>query len=314
MTSAVRDPAAARITVTRPADFDEFWARTLDGLPDPEPALTYRAELSTATVAVFDLRYTSYQNLRVAAWYALPRAGGLTRPLPGLVTIPGYISEPDVPRRWAERGYATLAVAPRGKLRSNAVFNPGYPGLLTHNIVDHHTYGYRGFYADVVRALDVLAERPEVDPARIGVQGSSQGGGLGIVSAALRPELVRCVSAGAPYLCGIWAATRLTHSYPYEEITEYLRVHPEHAEAIERSVTYYDGLNFAPKVRCSSFVYLGLQDDVCPPETGFAVYRELGGVKRLETYEGCGHHAGLPWVQASIEEFLARRLLPEGVR
>lgn len=156
-----------------------------------------------------DVRYTSYQGLRVAAWYTTPRHG--TAPYPALVTIPGYISEPDVPRRWSELGYAALAVAPRGKLHSNAVFNPGYPGLLTDNIVDHHTYGYRGFYLDVVR-VDVLLEQSEVDANRIGLQGSSQGGGLGISTAVLRPEAIACVSAGAPYL------TRLTRSYPYEEI------------------------------------------------------------------------------------------------
>ncbi|MCK2241939.1 MULTISPECIES: acetylxylan esterase [unclassified Crossiella] len=310
--TATRDPATAVLTVPRPPDFTEFWAQTLDGLPEPDAALAYLPTLSTDTVAVFDLRYTSYQDVEIAAWYAVPRGEG--RVFPGLVTIPGYISEPDVPRYWAELGYATLSVAPRGKLRSNAVFNPGYPGLLTHNIVDHHTYGYRGFYADVIRALDVLAARPEVDEQRIGVQGSSQGGGLGIVSAALRPDLVRCFAAGAPYLCGIWASTKLTHSYPYEEITEYLRVHPEHAEAIQQSVAYYDGMNFAPLVRAPSYVYLGLEDDVCPPETGFAVFRELGGDKVLDTYAGCAHHAGLHWVQPKIEAFLAGHLTPEAVR
>ncbi|WHT21948.1 acetylxylan esterase [Crossiella sp. CA-258035] len=310
-TNTARDPANAMITVPTPPDFTEFWARTLDSLPDPIPTLAHLPSLSTDTVAVFDLRYTSYQDVEVAAWYAVPRAEG--RVFPGLVTIPGYISEPDVPRRWAELGYATISVAPRGKLRSNAVVNPGYPGLLTHHIVDHHTYGYRGFYADVIRALDVLAARPEVDAQRIGVQGSSQGGGLGIISAALRPDLVRCFAAGAPYLCGIWEATKLTHSYPYEEITEYLRAHPGHAEAIQRSVAYYDGMNFAPLVRCPSYVYLGLADDVCPPETGFAVFRALGGDKVLDTYEGCAHHAGLHWVRAKFEAFLARHLNPEAV-
>jgi cephalosporin-C deacetylase len=304
----LRVPEAATIDVPRPADFDEFWAESLAACPAPEPSFEYSPTLSTDTVAVYDVRYTSYQGLRVAAWYTVPRHAAA--PYPALVTIPGYISEPDVPRYWSERGYAALAVAPRGKLRSNAVFNPGYPGLLTDNIADHHTYGYRGFYLDVVAAVDVLLERSEVDSDRIGLQGSSQGGGLGISTAALRPEAIACVSAGAPYLCGIMAATRLTRSYPYEEITEYLRVHPDHEPLVAETVSYYDGINFAPKVRAPVLIYLGMEDDVCPPETGFALHRVLPGEKRLYTYPRCAHHAGLPWVMTAVEEFLAEHLKP----
>ena len=92
--------------------------------------------------------------------------------------LPGYQMDPPIPKEWARKGYVALSVAPRGKLRSNRQFNPGYPNLLTHNIVDRHTYAYRGFYVDACRGIDFLLSRPEVDGARIGVVGSSQGGGL----------------------------------------------------------------------------------------------------------------------------------------
>jgi cephalosporin-C deacetylase len=309
-----RNPEAAVITVTRPDDFDAFWSRTLaqaESVP-LDTSLTYSPLLSTERVSVYEVNYTSFQGVRVSSWYSVPRPEYLAPPYPGLLVIPGYISDPSVPKIWSERGYATLSVAPRGKLRSNGVFNPGYPGLLTHNLIDRQTYGYRGFYVDVVRGLDVLLERPEADSGRVGVQGSSQGGGLGIVTAALRPEAVACVSAGAPYLCGILESARLTRSYPYEEINEYLRLHPGHEPLVRESAAYYDGLNFAPGVRAPTLVYLGLEDDVCPPETGFAVHRALGGPKELHAYPRCGHDAGLPWVMSRIEEFLDRHLKPAG--
>jgi cephalosporin-C deacetylase len=62
-------------------------------------------------------------------------------------------------------------------------------------------------------------------------------------------------------------------------------------------------------------VYLGLADDVCPPETGLAVYEALGTPeRRLHTYPGRGHLAGLPGVTAEIEAFLAGHLTPEVAR
>jgi cephalosporin-C deacetylase len=224
--------------------------------------------------------------------------------------VPGYISDPPLLKGWAREGYALLSAAPRGKIRSNRQFNPGYPGLLTHNIVDRNTYSYRGFYIDVVRAVDVLLSRPEVDGSRIGVMGSSQGGGLSVVAAALHPA-IRAASAGAPYLCGFMDAIDLTSTNPYQEIRDYLRLHPERREAVRETLAYFDGINFAPRVRCPIIVNIGLQDNVCPPETGFALFAAIGSTeKRLYPYDQRGHDAGAAEHGAVIGEFFRRHLTP----
>jgi cephalosporin-C deacetylase len=299
-----------RSSTVRPADFDSFWADILASaaqLPlnaSVEPL----AERSTEAVEVFDVRYDSLDGVRIAGWYCLPRDA--PRPLPGLLLVPGYISEPTLPKSWAKLGYAALGIGPRGKLRSNARYNPGYPGLLVDNIVDRHTYAYRGFYVDAARAVDFLLERPEVDATRIGVHGSSQGGALTITTSALRNDVVACGAAGAPYLCGFMDAARLTHSYPYEEINEYLRLYPERRAVVAETLNYFDGINFAPRIRCPMLVYVGMLDDVCPPETGFALYDALSCPKEMHTAEGCAHDAGAYWEGAKVQAFLAEHLQP----
>jgi cephalosporin-C deacetylase len=303
------------VDVYRPDDFDEFWNTTMARAADVplRPAFDYVPERSTDEVAVYDVHYDSWEGVRISGWYAVPRREYLPGPYPALMLLPGYISEPVIPRNWAMQGYAAFAVAPRGKLRSNQRFNPGYPGLLVHNIVDPNTYGYRGFYVDAVRAVDAVLTRPEVDADRVGLHGSSQGGALTITTAALLPDVVACGAAGAPYLCGFMESAKLTHSYPYEEINEYLRVHPDHERQVAESVGYYDGINFAPGIRAPMLVYIGLEDDVCPPETGFAVHDAMTCEKELLTYERCGHDAGIFWAEEKVEEFLAGRLKPVGV-
>ncbi|NKB69885.1 MAG: prolyl oligopeptidase family serine peptidase [Candidatus Latescibacteria bacterium] len=292
----------------RPGDFDAFW----DSVLAQVEAMPLNAQVevvplrSTPEVEVYEVHYDSLDGVRIAAWYCLPaqRQG----PLPAIVQVPGYIGEPGIPVDWARAGYAALGVAPRGKLRSNGQFNPGYPGLLTHNIVDRHTYGYRGFYIDAVRAFDWLTDRDEVDRARVGVSGSSQGGGLTLAVAALRPQ-VRAASVGAPYLCGFMDAIELTDTYPYQEISDYLRFYPERRDAVQQTLEYFDGLHFAPKISCPIIVNLGLQDNICPPETGYALFRELGANdKQLYTYDQCGHDAGGAQHQPVIAEFFARQL------
>ena len=265
---------------------------------------------STDDVEVFDIGYDSLDGVRVAGWYCRPRASTIAPPYPGLLIVPGYISEPTLPKSWARQGYATVGVAPRGKLRSNRQYNPGYPGLLIDNILDRNTYAYRGFFIDAARAVDFLHARPEVDRSRIGVHGSSQGGALTITTAALRADAIACGAAGAPYLCGYMDAASLTHSYPYEEINEYLRLYPDREPAVRETLNYFDGINFAPRIRCPMLVYIGLRDDVCPPETGYALYDALTCDKTLHTCDGCAHDAGAYWESKRVEAFLAEHLRP----
>ena len=202
---------ASRSRVQKPADFEAFWAdvqRQASAIPlaleiVPDPLRT------SADIEVFQVFYDSLDAVRIAAWYCRPARP--TAPLPALLCLPGYQMDPPIPKEWARQGYGVLSVAPRGKLRSNRQFNPGYPNLLTYNIVDRHTYAYRGFYLDSWRGVDVLLSCPEVDPERLGVTGSSQGGGLTITTAAMRPE-IRAAAAGAPYLCGFMEAIALTHT------------------------------------------------------------------------------------------------------
>ncbi len=305
-------PEAYGTSVVRPSDFDRFWETIFaEATAIPlNPAVERAPHRSTAEVDVYEIHYDSLDGLRIAGWYCRPTAAYLSPPYAALLIVPGYISEPTLPKAWAKMGYAAVGVAPRGKLRSNDRFNPGYPGLLVHNAMDRHTYGYRGFYVDACRAVDFVRTRPEVDGTRIGVHGSSQGGALTIITAALRRDAVTCGAAGAPYLCGMMDAAALTHSYPYEEINDYLRLYPERKAAVRATLNYYDGVNFAPLIRCPMLVYIGLEDDVCPPETGYAVYHAMRCPKVLHAHPGCAHDAGSYWETAKVRAFLAEHLHP----
>lgn len=298
-------------TVHKPHDFDAFWddvLRQAAAIP-LEPEVVPDPLRTSEDIEVFQVFYTSLEHVRIAAWYCRPaRRAERT---PAILLLPGYQSDPPIPKEWARQGYSALSVAPRGKLRSHRQFNPGYPNLLTHNIVDRHTYAYRGFYVDTWRGIDFLLSRPEVDRSRIGVTGSSQGGGLTITTAAMRPE-VRAAAAGAPYLCGFMDAIELTHTYPYEEINDYLRLHPESRARVEETVAYFDGINFADKISCPIIMNIGLQDNVCPPETGYALFNKIRATdKRLYTYDGHGHDAGRSQHSAIVDRFLAHHLLAE---
>lgn len=296
--------------VVKPADFDPFWASVLaQAASIPLNASMTPVPLrSTPEVEVFEVTYDSLDHVRIAGWYCLPRRR--SEPLPAMVVYPGYISEPTLPKALARRGYAAFGAAPRGKLRSNRQYNPGYPGLLIDNITDRNTYSYRGFYVDGWRVIDFLLSRPEVDPQRIGVQGGSQGGALTLLAAAMCPE-VTAAAAQAPYLAGMVDAIELTHSWPYEEINEYLRLYPHQRPAVEATLAYFDCINFADRIRCPIILNIGLNDDVCPPETGYVTFAAIGSTdKQLYAYTGHGHDANGYAHSAIIDDFFNHHLRP----
>jgi cephalosporin-C deacetylase len=297
--------------VTKPTDFEAFWQgvwRQVEAIP-LAPELVPDPLRTSDDIEVFQVFYDSLDQVRIGAWYCRPTHRAERSP--AILFLPGYQMDPPIPKEWARKGYLALSVAPRGKLRSTRQFNPGYPNLLTYNLVDRHTYAYRGFYVDAWRGIDFLLSRPEVDSTRIGVTGTSQGGGLTICTAAMRPE-VRAAAAGAPYLCGFMDAIELTHTYPYEEINDYLHLHPGRRSMVEETLAYFDGINFADRITCPIIVNIGLQDNVCPPETGYALFSRIRTTdKRLYTYDGHGHDAGRYQHSAIVDRFFAHHLLAE---
>jgi cephalosporin-C deacetylase len=271
-----------------PEDFDQFWSGVLAELADTPlmPVMTSDPLRSNEDVDVFQVVYLSLGGLEISAWYSVPKTGD--GPFPAILHLPGYKSEPAVRRDWGKKGVIVLSVAVRGKLRSSGEFNPGYPGLLTSGLESRDTYGYKGVISDCVRGVDFLHSRPEVDPNRIFACGSSQGGGLTLITTALRPEIKGGVS-GYPFLCCFPDAMEMLLSYPYNELSCYVRANSAQSEQMRDTLRYYDGVNFASRINCPMAVGIALEDEVCPPETSYAAYEAIPGPKELWLFPNSGH-------------------------
>ena len=282
------DLEAFETSVTCPDDFDEFWNGILTHLAgEPLNASATPDPLrSNDDVKVYQASYSSLDGLDIFGWYSVPAVG--QGPFPAILVLPGYKSEPALRRDWGSKGVAVLSVAVRGKLPSSAQFNPGYPGLLSHGVESRDTYGYRGVISDCSRGVDFLLSRPEVDSERIFCCGSSQGGGLTLATAGLRPEIVAGVS-GYPFLCCYPESMRMLRSYPYDELSCYVRAHPEREAQMLETLRYFDGVNFATRIKCPMVVGIALEDEVCPPETSYAAYDRLAGEKELWLFPESGH-------------------------
>ena len=263
-------------TFVPPADVAGYWARAKRDLAAVPPAfrLVEEPALSTPLQRVHTAEMRSLDGVTLRAWYVVPTSPG---PHPVTVHVPGYSAAMRPEWFLGDSDMIHLGLDIRGHGRSADVFNPGFgtPGLVGHHLLDPESYVYRQAFMDCGRALEFLATRPEVDQARIAVEGGSQGGGLAVATAALYPDRIALCAVGVPFLGGFEDHIRVRTVYR-EELATYLKLagHSDWSE-VERTMRLIDTQNLAPLIRCPVMMTVGLFDDDCPPRIGFAVFNRL---------------------------------------
>jgi len=256
--------------------FEAFWRETIElaraqpldaaveQVADPQPYHTFR------------VTYRSFGGVRVTAKLGVPVVETCMR-LPAIVTAPGYGGwEHGVTLSECQRGYLLLQVFPRGQGESlEAPSGDTGVGYLLRGITSPETYFYRGAFMDMLRGVDYLLTRPDVDPARIGAMGTSQGGGIVLSSSALEPR-IRAVVAHVPFFCD------MAHNSAFRgsELDK-----PENLATF----TCFDPVSHAPHLHAATLLSSGGKDKTCPPETIRAVFDRLPGIKALAHYPELTH-------------------------
>jgi cephalosporin-C deacetylase len=298
---------------TEPADFDDFWSRTLTAARKHDLAaelVPYDALLPG--VRVFNVRFAGYDGQRVAAWLILPATG---ENLPCVVQFIGYGGGRGRPHEWLlwpAAGYATLVVDSRGQGDGDTPDPGGYgtpqhTGLITRGVLDPEQYYYRRLFTDAVRAVDLAATLAEVDSDRIVVAGASQGGGIAQAVAGLHHD-VRAALIDVPFLTFFRRATEITGSYPYQELSDFCATNRDRVEQVFETLSYFDGVNLAARAAAPALYSVGLMDDVCPPSTVFAAYNHYAGPKQIRVWPYNRHEGGgnfqapiqLPWLRDQL--------------
>lgn len=299
-----------------PADFDAFWAETLtEARRFPLEARFEPISTHLKFVEVFDVTFKGYGGQAVKGWFLLPRQR--SSPLPCLVEYIGYGGGRGHPFEWllwSNVGYAHFIMDVRGQGSSwrhgntpdlePEGSNPHYPGSMTRGILNPRTYYYRRLFTDAVRAVEAARSHPAVDPERAGALGGSQGGGITLAVAGLVPDLAVAMP-DVPFLCHFRRATGIVDTYPYAEITAYLKVHRDQVDIVFHTLSYFDGMNFAARAKAPALFSVGLMDDICPPSTVFAAYNHYAGPKEIRIWSYNRHEGGQSFQDAERMHFLA---------
>lgn len=305
-------------SLTKEKDFDAFWEQELaKSSAIPLNAQLTRIDYPVASVDGYDIVYDGADGTKVHGWYVVPKEALAKRPMPVIVRYHGYSgsrSRVYELLQWSAMGYASLTVDTRGQsglTPDRASYSAGsVGGHMTKGILDPNEYYFKQAYLDCVRAIDFVCSREEIDASRIAVCGNSQGGGLTLAVAGLdsRPKVAMPVF---PYLCNFQRSVAHHGAGPYREIIDWFRRYdPEHEkeEQVYRTLSYFDGMNLATRIKAKTLMAITLQDLICPPSTCFAAYNHLlTDVKETKIYHDYGHE-GLPFHEEAMMSFVAKHL------
>lgn len=174
---------------------------------------------------------------------------------------------------------------------------------------DRETSYFLRMFLATSRAVDYLASRPDWDGRTLVVTGTSQGGLQAIVAAALNPK-VTALLALVPAGCDT-TAPLVGRSVPWPGWGQWM---PDDRKAASlRTAPYYDGINFASRVRCPALIGYGLLDPTSTPSGVHLMTRELRGpVERvlMPAADHKGDHAAYNLRAKEWLEALQHHLLP----
>jgi cephalosporin-C deacetylase len=289
-----------------PADYDAFWDRTLEEQRTHASSPLFEEIGAGYTQLITeDVTFAGFDGQPVKAWLLRPRH--LAGPLPTVITYIGYGGGRGLLGEWTalpSAGYAHFVMDLRGQgsghrtgdTSDGALAGPHHGGFMTLGIGDPDTYYYRRLFVDAVHAVGAAQAHPAVDSSRTVISGGSQGGGITLAAAALTQRVTATPPVGAivdvPFLAHMRRATELVDTAPYSEISRYLGTRRNDVDTVFRTLSYFDGVNFASRSTMPALFSVGLLDDVCPPSCVFAAHNHYGGPKRMKVYPYNGHEQG----------------------
>ncbi len=302
--TAAFSPETLTPTTVEPKDFDAFWQNSISEARNIslEPTRTLLPDRCTKDVNVYEV---SFQNVR----WGSRTFGILCVPVkpgkyPALLRVPGAGCRPyggDI--YTASQGAITLEIGVHGipvtmpQQNYDLLHNGALDGYWEANLDNRDKMPYKRILLGCIRACDYIASLPEWNGQDLGVTGSSQGGFLSLATAALDTR-VTFYGAVHAALCDHTASLKGTAcGWPHYFYYDTKNADPKKVETSR----YYDGVNFARRIKANGWFSFGYNDEVVPPTTAWATYNTVTAPKEISVYQQTGHY----WYQEQWDEWEA---------
>ena len=140
---------------------------------------------------------------------------------------------------------------------------------------DRETSYFLRMFLGCVRAVDYLTSRPDWDGKTLLVTGASQGGLQSFVTAGLCSK-VTAVSALVPAGCDNYAPrANPPRAFGWPYWLSNWGPHDRDMKKVEKTAGYFDGINFAARIKCPTLIAVGLIDETSRPAGVTAAYNAI---------------------------------------
>lgn len=244
--------------------------------------------------------------------YWQPATGGA--PAPTLVHLPGYAHEMSAHPELVAEGFNVLHVSPLGYATPDGPDESKRMGdswpVLPETVLSLGERGYVDWLASAAAAVRWALGLEGVDARRLGVFGSSNGGG----TAAL---LTSVLSAGGVEVGAVAADVIFLTNFPdmvaqldpgaywlaKEHIEHIAAERPGDAPAAWRALGFVDTLSHAHRLTMPVMLTAGTEDTVCPPDSVRSLFECLPGTRSYTELAGQAHGYTVPFLRLASAWF-----------
>ena len=285
------DPEKIEKGSPSPDDFDAFWAAAKAKLAKEVPLDAQMTKVAERSAKDFDFYRISFATFgrRVYGYMSVPTDrtkapfpvelsvaaagfGNWTNDMKGeadriRVFFSVYPWEPHW--KWAEMNLKAKYDAMNADCKATFGTEYSQAGMA----VSREAYFFYPVLLGIDRAVDWIAARPDVDRTRFCYSGTSQGGGFGFYLTGLNHTFTKAAFF-VPAITDTMGYLKERKS-GWPSVTERYASRPALKAVAERNAPYFDGANFAARIRCPVRVAVGFADTTCPPCAVYAAYNAI---------------------------------------
>jgi dienelactone hydrolase len=299
-TAAAEPVEKGSFRFTPPADQQNIPERYRLGARTFDYEMDLKSELPDSGVRILRLRFPSPvvsecpENNTVHAEYYRPRGPG---PFPGVIVLDITAGDQRLSRaictHLARNGIAGLFV-------QMAYYGPRRPPDSPLRMVSldyvHSLEAIRQTVLDLRCATAWMASRPELDPAQLGILGTSLGSFIGTLTAEMEPRLGKVVVllGGGGLVDGYYDHPQAA---PFRTVWEAVG---GTREKLAKLLAPVDPLTCAANIRDRKVLILaGKRDDIVPPKMAQALWEATG--KQKIVWFDCTHYGAVMYLATGLD-------------
>lgn len=278
-------PLEIKPTVSLPLDFNDFWTKAIAENRDlpMDSKMTLLPERCTDKVDIYQVNLQNWKpGARLYGILCVPKKSGK---YPAILKVPGAGIRPyygDV--ALAAEGFITFEIGIHGI--SVIMPQQNYDDLLSgwnnqywlNNAHDRDRYFYKRVILGCIKANDFLCQLTQWDGNNLGVMGSSQGGALSIITAAL-DKRVTAAAPVHPAMCDMTGSLYDRAGGWPQPFADKSKANTALQKEMINTLAYYDVANFAKFIKIPIWFSFGFNDNVCPPTSVYAAYNAISSDK-----------------------------------